>query len=73
MHQQWDKYHNLLFFSLMMMLHSETSKSERFQHAAKINEKVIQEIHKSMILYINEKSHNLVLFPTQNVNTILTG
>lgn len=55
------------------MLHSETSKSERFQHAAKINEKVIQEIHKSMILYINEKSHNLVLFPTQNVNTILTG
>lgn len=57
----------------MMMLHSETSNSERFQHAAKKNEKVIQEIHKSMILYIHGKSHNLVLFSTQNINTDLTG
>lgn len=55
------------------MPHRKTSNSEWFQHAAKENEKVIQKIHESVILYINEKSHNLVLFSVQNINIDLTG
>lgn len=71
MHQQREQVPYFILL-LMIMLYRETSNSEGYQDVANINEKVAQEIYKSVTLYISEKSYNLVLFSIQNINTDLT-